>query len=177
VLLFAQNVVDDEQVSDLCAALRSAREDVVIAIDEEGGDVTRLDAARGSDTPAAAAFGFVDEPSLTSAAFAALGRRIHGLGIDVTLAPCADINSNPRNPIIGVRSFGATAGVVSRHVAAAVEGFRRGGVATCVKHFPGHGDTVADTTSDRRASMRRWPPCASASWCRSAPPSRRGPMR
>ncbi|MCU1399292.1 MAG: Sugar hydrolase, partial [Acidimicrobiales bacterium] len=59
VLLFAQNVVDDRQVARLCARLRGAHPDVIIAIDEEGGDVTRLDAAAGSDTPCPAAFGFV----------------------------------------------------------------------------------------------------------------------
>ncbi|MEY2400301.1 MAG: beta-N-acetylhexosaminidase, partial [Ilumatobacteraceae bacterium] len=145
VLLFAQNVVDDAQVAELCEQLREARADVVIAIDEEGGDVTRLDAARGSDTPSPAAFGFVDDVSLTADAYACLGRRVRGLGIDLTLAPCADINSNPRNPIIGVRSFGTTAGGVSRHVVASVEGFRSSGVSVCAKHFPGHGDTSADT--------------------------------
>jgi beta-N-acetylhexosaminidase len=145
VLLFAQNVVDDVQVSELCEQLRGARADVVIAIDEEGGDVTRLDASRGSDTPCPAAFGFVDDVRLTADAYAALGRRVRSLGIDLTLAPCADINSNPRNPIIGVRSFGTTPELVSRHVVAAVEGFHDGGVSVCAKHFPGHGDTSADT--------------------------------
>ena len=145
VLLFAQNVVDDVQVTELCAQLRNARADVVIAIDEEGGDVTRLDAARGSDTPCPAAFGFVDDLRLTADAYAALGERVRSLGIDLTLAPCADINSNPRNPIIGVRSFGTTPDRVSRHVVAAVEGFHKGGVSVCAKHFPGHGDTSADT--------------------------------
>ena len=145
VLLFAQNVVDDAQVTELCAQLRTARADVVIAIDEEGGDVTRLDAACGSDTPCPAAFGFVDDVALTAAAYAHLGARVRSVGIDLTLAPCADINSNPLNPIIGVRSFGATPDRVSRHVVAAVDGFRAGGLSVALKHFPGHGDTNADT--------------------------------
>ena len=145
VLLFAQNVVDDAQVADVCDQLRDARADVVIAIDEEGGDVTRLDAVRGSDTPSPAAFGYVDDTRLTADAYAALGRRVCSAGIDLTLAPCADINSNPHNPIIGVRSFGVTADVVSRHVVAAIKGFQAGGISACAKHFPGHGDTSADT--------------------------------
>ena len=145
VLLFAQNVVNDGQVVELCEELRDARADVVLAIDEEGGDVTRLDAERGSDTPSPAAFGFVDDPHLTEDAYADLGRRVRSLGIDLTLAPCADINSNPRNPIIGVRSFGTTPQGVSRHVVAAVGGFHRGGVSVSAKHFPGHGDTSTDT--------------------------------
>jgi beta-N-acetylhexosaminidase len=145
VLLFAQNVVDDDQVAALCARLRLARSGVVIAIDEEGGDVTRLDALTGSATPCPAAFGHVDDTDATREAYAALGRRVGGLDIDLTLAPCADINSNPLNPIIGVRSFGSASGDAARHVAAAVAGFRAGGVAVCAKHFPGHGDTHEDT--------------------------------
>jgi len=145
VLLFAQNVVDDAQVAALCATLRAAREDVIIAIDEEGGDVTRLDAAHGSVVPSPAAFGVVDDVELTRAAFARLGRRVRSLGIDLTLAPCADINSNPLNPIIGLRAFGPTADVVARHAVAAVDGFRSAGLAVCLKHYPGHGDTSADT--------------------------------
>ncbi|HEX3088558.1 MAG TPA: glycoside hydrolase family 3 N-terminal domain-containing protein [Ilumatobacteraceae bacterium] len=145
VLLFAQNVVDDAQVAQLCAQLRDARADVVIAIDEEGGDVTRLDAAGGSDTPCPIAFGFVDDVSLTADAYASLGSRVRSLGIDLTLAPVADINSNPRNPIIGVRSFGTTPDVVARHVVAAIDGFHHGGISVCAKHYPGHGDTSDDT--------------------------------
>ncbi len=87
----------------------------------------------------------MDDPELTRLAYRSLGERLAGLGIDLSLAPCADINSNDRNPIIGVRSFGSTAEVASRHTAACVQGFRDGGAGTAVKHFPGHGDTVADT--------------------------------
>lgn len=145
VLLFAQNVAGDEQVAASCEQLRCARSDVLIAIDEEGGDVTRLDAAWGSDVPTPAAFGAVDDVALTHAAYAALGRRVRSLGIDLTLAPCADINSNPLNPIIGLRSFGTEPHHVASHVTAAITGFRAGGIAVCAKHYPGHGDTSADT--------------------------------
>ena len=145
VCLFAQNVIDDGQVMAMCATMHTARSGVVIAVDEEGGDVTRLDAADGSETPCPAAFGAVDDPELTRRAFRSLGARLARLGIDLSLAPCADINSNDRNPIIGVRSFGATAELASRHTAACIAGFGEGGIGSCVKHFPGHGDTVADT--------------------------------
>ncbi|HEY0521373.1 MAG TPA: glycoside hydrolase family 3 N-terminal domain-containing protein, partial [Ilumatobacteraceae bacterium] len=145
VLLFAQNIVDDAQVSRLCGQLRGARPDVVIAIDEEGGDVTRLDAVTGSETPSPAAFGYVDDVRSTTDSYRRLGYRIANLGIDLVLAPCADINSNPLNPIIGVRSFGTTGDLVARHVAAAIDGFHEAGLTACAKHFPGHGDTSADT--------------------------------
>jgi beta-N-acetylhexosaminidase len=145
VLLFAQNIVDDDQTRRLCVQLHATSNDVVIAIDEEGGDVTRLDAADGSDTPCAAAFAAVDDERLTHAAFRDLGHRLRLTDIDLTLAPCADINSNPANPIIGVRAFGSTAELAATHSAACIAGFQEAGVRTCVKHFPGHGDTSADT--------------------------------
>lgn len=145
VCLFAQNVVDDEQLAAMCATMRSTRADLVIAIDEEGGDVTRLDARTGSDTPAPAAFGAVDDVAATRAAFAALGDRLARIDIDLTLAPCADVNSDPRNPIVGVRAFGSDPQLVARHVVASIGGIHDGGVLACVKHFPGHGDTIADT--------------------------------
>jgi beta-N-acetylhexosaminidase len=157
VCLFAQNVVDDAQLTAATAELHAARPGVVLAIDEEGGDVTRLDAANGSATPAPAAFGAVDDVQLTRLAYRSLGSRVTALGIDLVLAPCADINSDERNPIIGVRSFGGTPDVVARHVVASITGFHDGGAGTCAKHFPGHGDTVADThhgTATVEASLK-----------------------
>lgn len=145
VALFAPNVESDAQVAELVAALRVARPDVIVAIDEEGGDVTRLDARAGSLAPGAAALGAVDDVDATAAAYRTIGRRLAALGIDFDLAPCADVNVATANPVIGVRSFGDDPAVVARHVAAAVGGLQSVGVAACVKHFPGHGATVDDS--------------------------------
>ena len=68
--------------------------------------------------------------------------------MNVNLAPVADVNVDPHNPVIGVRSFGSDPGLVARHVAAFVEGTQRHGVAACAKHFPGHGDTAVDSHLD-----------------------------
>ena len=68
--------------------------------------------------------------------------------MNLNLAPVADVNINPDNPVIGVRSFGADPELVARHVAAFVEGTQRQGVAACAKHFPGHGDTAVDSHLD-----------------------------
>ena len=67
------------------------------------------------------------------------------VGVTLDLAPVADVNTNPRNPVIGVRSFGSEPELVSRHVAAYVRGLQSAGVAACAKHFPGHGDTEGDS--------------------------------
>jgi beta-N-acetylhexosaminidase len=130
------------------ATVHQARPDVLVALDEEGGDVTRLEAAAGSSMPGNAALGAVDDVDLTRAVAAALGGALRAAGIDLDLAPCADVNTDPANPVIGVRSFGADPELVARHTAAFVTGLQGDGVAACVKHFPGHGAVDVDSHVD-----------------------------
>jgi beta-N-acetylhexosaminidase len=141
ILLFAYNVDD---LPALTASLRAEREDVLLALDEEGGDVTRLEWREGSSYPSAAALGALDEPVLTEEVAAAIAVDLARAGVNWNFAPVADVNV-PANPVIGVRSFGSDPGLVARHVAAAVRGTQRAGVAACAKHFPGHGSTVEDS--------------------------------
>jgi len=141
IVLFAYNVDD---LPALAASLRAEREDVLLAIDEEGGDVTRLEWREGSSYPSAAALGALDEPALTEEVAAAIAADLAAAGVNWNFAPVADVNV-PANPVIGVRSFGSDPAIVARHVAAAVRGTQRVGVAACAKHFPGHGSTVEDS--------------------------------
>ncbi|BEL11641.1 glycoside hydrolase family 3 protein [Actinoplanes sichuanensis] len=143
--LFGGNVVDPGQVADLTAQLRSARSDVLIAIDEEGGDVTRLGHRTGSAYPGNAALGAAGNLELTRLVYAAIGADLAAAGINLDLAPTVDVNTADDNPIIGTRSFGADPALVARHTAAAVTGLQSSGVAACAKHFPGHGATVSDS--------------------------------
>ncbi len=143
VCLFASNLT--RSAVEVTDALHQARPDVLVATDEEGGDVTRLWATTGSPIPGNAALGAVDDPALTRRLAAALGATLAAHGIDLDLAPVADINVDPANPVIGVRSFGADPATVARHVAAFVDGLQAGGVAACAKHFPGHGATSVDS--------------------------------
>ncbi len=148
VTLFGPNVATPSQVAALTGALRSAvsaGDDPVIAIDEEGGDVTRVAYADGSPYPGNAALGAVDDVSLTEAVYRAIGLDLAALGINFDLAPCADVLGSADSPAVGTRSFGADTDLVSRHTAAAVAGLQGTGVAACAKHFPGHGRTVTDT--------------------------------
>jgi beta-N-acetylhexosaminidase len=145
VVLFAWNVGDPEQLARLTAALRAERLDVVVAIDEEGGDVTRLEAASGSSYPGNLALGAVDDTGLTRRVAAAMGADLRAVGVDLDLAPVADVLADVRSPIVGVRSFGADPELVARHVAAFVAGLQEAGVAGCAKHFPGHGDVAEDS--------------------------------
>ncbi|MFI5617160.1 glycoside hydrolase family 3 protein [Streptomyces sp. NPDC051567] len=130
---------------DIVDPLRAVRPDALIALDEEGGDVTRLDYHRGSVYPGNHALGTVDDPELTRQVALAIGSDLREAGINLCLGPCADVNSRPNNPIIGVRSFGAGPGLVARHTQAFVRGLQERGVAATLKHFPGHGDTGTDS--------------------------------
>ncbi|MFI7281055.1 glycoside hydrolase family 3 N-terminal domain-containing protein [Micromonospora chersina] len=143
--LFGTNIHDPAQVAATTAALRAGRPDVLIAIDEEGGDVTRLAHATGSPYPGNAALGAVDDVTLTRQVYAAIGAELAALGINLDLAPTVDVNTADENPVIGTRSFGADPARVAAHSAAAVAGLQSAGVAACAKHFPGHGATVADS--------------------------------
>ena len=145
VVLYAWNVESPEQLTALTAELRSERADVIVAIDEEGGDVTRLEAGTGSSYPGNAALGVVDDVGLTERVTGSLGAELAAVGVNLDLAPVADVNTNPLNPVIGIRSFGSDPDLVARHVAASVRGFQTVGVAACAKHFPGHGDTSDDS--------------------------------
>ncbi|MFJ5775833.1 glycoside hydrolase family 3 protein [Streptomyces sp. NPDC093094] len=143
--LFGRNIASSEQLAALTAQLRAECEDVLVAIDEEGGDVTRLEVRTGSSFPGNNALGAVDDTELTRQVAHELGRRLAECGVTFNWAPSADVNSNADNPVIGVRSFGADPALVARHTAAYVEGLQSAGVAACTKHFPGHGDTSVDS--------------------------------
>ncbi|MBR8743404.1 glycoside hydrolase family 3 protein [Nocardiopsis sp. MG754419] len=146
VCLFHNNLRSAEQVTALNAHLREATDlPPLISLDEEGGDVTRIGQARGSDYPGNAALGAVDDPDLTRETFRALGLELADLGFNLDLAPSVDVNVADDNPVIGTRSFGADAELVARHAAASVQGLQEAGVAACAKHFPGHGATSQDS--------------------------------
>jgi beta-N-acetylhexosaminidase len=165
VCLFARNLTGIEQGRELVAAiLEAAGRPLLIAIDQEGGGVVRLPQA--AVPPGVMALGAADDPALTEALGAATGRGLRRIGVNVDFAPVADVQSNPANPVIGDRSFGADPALVSRHVAAFVVGLQGSGVAATLKHFPGHGDVAVDShlglprlEADReRLDTLEWPP-------------------
>ena len=166
VVLFARDIRSPEQLAELTASLPG----LLVAVDEEGGDVTRLEAAHGSSFPGNLALGAVDDVALTRQVGAAIGGELAAVGVNFNLAPVADVIVDPANPIVGVRSFGSDPALVSRHVAAFVEGLQSVGVAACAKHFPGHGESVADShlelpsvQTDRETLLARaLPPFAAA---------------
>ena len=149
VTLFAPNMAaGPEALAALTRTLRAAAPDVLVATDEEGGDVTRVWYDTGSPYPGNAALGVVDDVALTERVHAAIGADLAALGINLDLAPCLDVLAAPENPVVGTRSFGADPGLVARHGAAAVRGLQAAGIAACAKHFPGHGATLLDSHAE-----------------------------
>ncbi|MFI6509970.1 glycoside hydrolase family 3 protein [Streptosporangium sp. NPDC050855] len=144
VTLFGFNVADAAQLSALTTRLREAA-DPVVSLDEEGGDVTRLAYHVGSPYPGNAALGAVDDVELTRRVYRSIGDDLARCGVNLDMAPSADVNTAEDNPVIGTRSFGAETALVARHTVAAVDGLQSAGVAACVKHFPGHGATRQDS--------------------------------
>nr|BFE78837.1 hypothetical protein GCM10020093_014380 [Planobispora longispora] len=127
-VLFARNLVDPAQTARLVAELRAENPAVVVAVDEEGGAVTRLEAGTGSSFPGNRALGVADDAGLTERVARAIGRLLAAADVTLDYAPVADVNANPANPVIGVRSFGPGPELTARHTAAWVRGCRaRGG--------------------------------------------------
>jgi beta-N-acetylhexosaminidase len=145
VCLFAQNISSPGQLRALTDEILAANPYAIIAIDEEGGDVTRLFAATGAPFPGNAVLGRLDDLAATYQTAAAIGWSLRHVGCTVNFAPCVDVNSRSDNPVIGVRSFGSDAERVARHGRAWVAGLQSTGVAATAKHFPGHGDTAQDS--------------------------------
>jgi beta-N-acetylhexosaminidase len=148
IVLFARNFTGRAITAESNRALQAAaRFPLLIAADQEGGIVTRI-GPPAAVMPGAMALGATDDPTLAHQAATVLAREMRAVGVNVDLAPVADVNSNPANPVIGVRSFGEDPHRVAQFVTRFAAGLQAEGVAPCVKHFPGHGDTAVDSHLD-----------------------------
>ncbi|SDH75913.1 beta-N-acetylhexosaminidase [Nonomuraea jiangxiensis] len=148
VILFPHNIKTIGQVVGLTNGLQRAAEDVplLVGTDQENGLVSRM-AALMTDFPGASEIGATKDPELSRAVARATGLELRALGVNLDFAPVADVNVNPKNPVIGPRAFGADPRRVATMVAAAVKGFGEAKVGATAKHFPGHGDTDVDSHS------------------------------
>lgn len=145
VILFAENVQSTEQTARLVSDYQNAAEKfgLMMTIDQEGGIVTRLQS--GTDFPGNMALGATRSEEMAYDVGQAIGREIGSLGINTNFAPVMDVNNNPDNPVIGVRSFGEDPDLVADLGIAYTKGLQSTGVAATAKHFPGHGDTDVDS--------------------------------
>lgn len=142
-VLFARNVEEPAQVRELnreLASLADAERPALRSLDQEGGRVLRVKATKW---PSMRAVG--RSKDLTAKVSAAIARELRAMAFDVNFAPVADVDSNPKNPIIGDRSFSASTAEVCAHVAAFIGAHQAEGIVACAKHFPGHGDTAVDS--------------------------------
>ena len=132
VCYFGSNTADGpDAVAALSAAIRAANPSAVVAVDEEGGDVSRLHTREPSPVLGAAALGGVGDLRLTEAVGRWVGHELVAVGVTLDLAPDADVNSDPDNPVIGTRSFGSDPEQVAAHAAAWTRGLQSTGVAAC----------------------------------------------
>ena len=149
IILFRENISDAAQLRTLCADLtelirRETGYDPFIMVDQEGGVVTRL-SEDCVNVPGAMALASTGDPGNTYLAGKLTGAELRSLGINFDLAPSVDVNCNPANPIIGVRSYGDTPSTVVKYATGMIRGLQDGGVLCLAKHFPGHGDTSMDS--------------------------------
>lgn len=150
VILFSRNVGSVEQVARLASEVKcraAGGRPLLTCVDQEGGRVRRL---RDGFThvPSMRALGQTGDVDLAYAVGRVLARELRAVNIDLDFAPTLDVDTNPANPVIGDRSFGATCELVSRMGTALIRGLQENGVAACGKHFPGHGDTSQDSHHD-----------------------------
>ncbi|WP_251548571.1 glycoside hydrolase family 3 protein [Neobacillus muris] len=145
VILFSENTIDTAQTARLASAFQDAAETyaLLVSIDQEGGIVTRL--KTGTDFPGSMALGAARSEEMAERAGKAIGEELNALGINMNFGPVLDVNNNPDNPVIAVRSFSENPQLVADLGNAYIRGLHAAGTAATAKHFPGHGDTAVDS--------------------------------
>lgn len=148
---WADNIGSVRDIAALSAGLQAAagshgaKVPLLISVDQEQGAINRI-GSPVTQFPGSMALGATRSPATARRAAAVTGRELRALGINHDYAPVADVNVDPRNPVIGTRAFGSEPGLVADLVRAQVDGFQRdAGIAATAKHFPGHGDTAVDS--------------------------------
>ncbi|MGV3624782.1 MAG: beta-N-acetylhexosaminidase [Archangium sp.] len=149
VILFKRNVESPAQVASLVRELKTyAKRPLLASVDQEGGRVARLRGAPFTALPPMRQLGLTGDAALVERAGKLLAFECRAMGFDVDFAPVVDVDTNPANPVIGDRSFHRDPREVARLGVALARGMEAGGVASCAKHFPGHGDTSQDSHHD-----------------------------
>lgn len=145
-ILFKRNVGTPGETAALCRQLKEAAgRPFLLALDQEGGRVARLRGEPFTALPPMRQLGMTGDEALAERVGRLLAHEVSSVGFDWDFAPVLDVDTNPQNPVIGDRSFHREAKVVSRMGVALARGMESGGVASCAKHFPGHGDTTEDS--------------------------------
>lgn len=150
VVLFARNIESPEQLHRLCSEIQNLRFSTpnktpfYIGVDMEGGRVARLKAPF-TQWPPQKKLGDLSSPALSFHFTYSMGKELKAVGINLDFAPCVDVLTNPKNTVIGDRALSSDPEVVAKLTSALVRGFVKAEVMSCVKHFPGHGNTLLDS--------------------------------
>jgi beta-N-acetylhexosaminidase len=146
VILFKRNLGTPVETAALCRRIKlEAGRPIILAVDQEGGRVARLRGPPFTALPPMREIGRANDPALAQQVGRLLAFELRAVGFDWNFAPVLDVDSNPLNPVIGDRSFHQNADAVAQLGVALARGLEAGGVASCGKHFPGHGDTIHDS--------------------------------
>ena len=159
--LFRKNILSPSQLFSFVQNLHAIGSlPTLTAIDEEGGRIARIaNHPAHFNVPQFPPMGEIaqtGDPANAFRAGLAIGEYLRAYGLDIDFAPVADVNTNPRNPVIGDRAFGDDPDIAASMVQAVIRGLHESGVASCIKHFPGHGDTATDTHTGYAETLKTW---------------------
>ena len=158
--LFRKNLLTSKQLKAFTQDLKALGDIApLVSIDEEGGRVARIGNHPAFSVTTFPPMGEIAAAGDEDAAYEAgktIGEYLRDYGIDVDFAPVADVNTNPKNPVIGDRAFGDDPQLAAKLVSKVIEGLHDSGVASCIKHFPGHGDTATDTHKGYAETLKTW---------------------
>ena len=159
LILYAWNIDNEAQLSKLMAQIRLLNGQPLLCIDEEGGRVARIANNPNFNVKkyeSMSAIGATGDPNNAYECGNTIGTYLHRYGFDIDFAPVADVNTNPENVIIGPRAFSDDPAVAAPMVTHYLQGLKDAGVTGCIKHFPGHGDTKADTHFGYASTQKTW---------------------
>ena len=159
IILYAHNIEDEAQLARFIPEIRALKGSPLLCIDEEGGRVARI--GRNSNFKvktyeSMGAIGATGDPKNAYECGNTIGTYLHRYGFDVDFAPVADVNTNPENIVIGARAFSDKPEIAAPMVTNYLQGLKDAGITGCIKHFPGHGDTKADTHFGYAQSLKTW---------------------
>lgn len=159
IILFGHNIKDEPQLRQFMQDLRALNGHPLLGVDEEGGRVARI--ARNPNFhvpkfPSMASVAASGRSSDVGNAANTIGKYLKDFGFDIDFAPVADVNTNPQNIVIGDRAFADNPQEASPMVKSYLKGLQKAGIIGCLKHFPGHGDTQADTHFGYAMSRKKW---------------------
>ena len=159
IILYAHNIKDEAQLARFIPEIRALKGSPLLCIDEEGGRVARIannDNFNEKKYESMGAIGATGDPQNAYECGNTIGTYLRRYGFDIDFAPVADVNTNPENIVIGQRAFSDDPAVAAPMVTNYLQGLKDAGVTGCIKHFPGHGDTKADTHFGYAQSMKTW---------------------